>query len=114
MAFITDEIISEGGITGTSISATTITGTTIYGDGSNLTGINSSFNGGTVTGGTIFTNGISANTITITTTPTLNNTNTQILSINTSTGNVEYVDSTTLGSYSYGKGYAQSIGNYFL
>jgi len=37
--FITEEILSEGGITGTTISATTISGGTLYGDGSNLTGV---------------------------------------------------------------------------
>jgi len=39
--FITEEILSEGGITGTSVSATTISGGTFYGDGSNLIGVSS-------------------------------------------------------------------------
>jgi hypothetical protein len=58
--FISEEILSEGGITGTTIS-----GGTFYGDGSNLTGVSGggTFTGGTVTGFTEFTNGLSANTI---------------------------------------------------
>lgn len=64
MTFITDEILSEGGITGTTIS-----GGTLFGDGSNLTGISSSgtFTGGTVTGATNFTGSLSASTISATT-----------------------------------------------
>lgn len=60
MTFITDEILSEGGITGTTIS-----GGTLFGDGSNLTGVD--FTGGTVTGATDFTGGLTANTISATT-----------------------------------------------
>jgi len=57
--FISEEILSEGGITGTTIS-----GGTFFGDGSNLTGISAggTFTGGTVTGNTIFTQGVTANT----------------------------------------------------
>jgi hypothetical protein len=64
MTFIVDDILSEGGITGTTIS-----GGTLFGDGSNLTGISSSgtFTGGTVTGDTNFTGGLSASTISATT-----------------------------------------------
>jgi len=58
--FITEEIFSEGGITGTSVSATTY-----YGDGTNLTGV--IFTGGTVSGATNFTGGLTANTISATT-----------------------------------------------
>lgn len=60
--FITDNIISEG-----SISGVTISGNTFYGDGSGLTNVSATFNGGTVTGPTNFTNGLSANTISATT-----------------------------------------------
>ena len=47
--FITSNILSEGGITGTTISATTISSTsisgdTLYGDGSNITNISSTIN----------------------------------------------------------------------
>jgi hypothetical protein len=58
--FISENILSEGGITGT-----TINGGTFYGDGSNLTGVSGggTFTGGTVNGFTEFTNGLSANTI---------------------------------------------------
>lgn len=94
--FITEEILSEGGITGTSVSATTISGGTFYGNGSNLTDLPSTFTGGTVTGNTNFTGGLSANTFNIITIPTNNNTNTQILSRNSSTGDVEYTDSSVL------------------
>lgn len=59
--FITEEIFSEGGITGTSVSATTF-----YGNGSNLTGL-PTFTGGTVSGATNFTGGLNANTISATT-----------------------------------------------
>jgi hypothetical protein len=101
MTFITDEILSEGGLT-----ATTISGGTLFGDGSNLTGISSSgtFTGGTVTGATIFTAGLSATTLTFTTTPTNNNANTQILTRNSTTGDVEYRDSSSLGGGSIDTG----------
>jgi len=56
--FISEEILSEGGITGTSVSATTITGTNFSGDGSGLTNISATFNGGTVTGETTFTSNV--------------------------------------------------------
>lgn len=51
--FITSNILSEGGITGTTISATTISSTsisgdTLYGDGSNITNISSNTNTGNV------------------------------------------------------------------
>lgn len=53
--FISENIISEGGLTGTSISATTITGGSFSGDGAGLTNVPATFNGGTVTGATTFT-----------------------------------------------------------
>jgi len=89
----------NGTLNATTISATTISATTFYGNGSNLTGISSSgtFTGGTVNGSTVFTNGLSANTFNITTIPTNNNSNTQILSRNSTTGNIEYTDSTSIG-----------------
>lgn len=62
MTFITDEILSEGGITGTTIS-----GGTFYGNGTNLTGVPAEFTGGTVTGATNFTGGLTANTFSATT-----------------------------------------------
>ena len=60
--FITEEILSEGGITGTTIS-----GGTFFGNGSGLSSVTASFNGGTVTGGTNFTGGLTANTFSATT-----------------------------------------------
>ena len=47
--FISEEILSEGGITGTTIS-----GGTFYGDGSGLINVSATFNGGTVTNPTTF------------------------------------------------------------
>lgn len=60
-------------------------------------GSGGTFTGGTITGPTIFTSGLSANTITFTTTPTLNNSNTRILTVNSTTGDVEYRDASTIG-----------------
>lgn len=58
-----------------------------------------------VTGGTSVQNGFSANTITITTTPTLNNNLNQILGRNESTGVVEYRQVNTIGNnYTYVSG----------
>ena len=64
MPFTSDNILSEGNITGTTIVATTISAGTFYGSGVNLTGITSAavFTGGTVTGPTNFTAGLTANT----------------------------------------------------
>ena len=45
-------------------------------------------------------------------TPTLNNTNTDFLTRNTSTGNIEYSTPASNVFYAYGVGFAQSIGNY--
>jgi hypothetical protein len=65
------------------------------------------FTGGTVNGATVFTNGLSANTFNITTTPTNNNSNTQILSRNSSSGNIEYIDSSSISaSFNYGLSFA--------
>lgn len=76
-----------------------LSATTYYGDGSNLTGISGggTFTGGTVNGQTIFTNGLSANTINLTSTPINNDSNTQLLSRNPSTGEIEYTTSSVVG-----------------
>ena len=105
--FISEEILSEGGITGTTIS-----GGTFFGDGSGLTNVSATFNGGTVVGDTNFTAGLSANTFVVTSvsattvsfvaTPTNNNTNTQLLVRNSTTGNVEYRDSSSIGGSTTG------------
>ena len=55
------------------------------------------FTGGTINVNTNFTAGLSATTLNFTTIPTNNNTNTQVLTRNSTTGNVEYRDSTSLG-----------------
>jgi hypothetical protein len=69
---------------------------------SNLTGLTSVKASGTV----------SAATLTITSTPTNNNNNTEILTRNSTTGNIEYSTAPSQTFYPYGIGFAQSIGNY--
>ena len=56
------------------------------------------FTGGTINGETIFTDGLSANTINITTIPDENNDLIQILGRNTTTGDVEYRSVQTIGN----------------
>jgi hypothetical protein len=69
-----------------------------------------------VTGNTIVDGTISGGTMVITTTPTNENTNTQILSRNPTTGAIEYVDasSTPIGTYNYGISYTMFTGNYMV
>ena len=50
--------------------------------------------------------------INIAVTPTLNNSNTQILTRNSTTGDVEYSTAASTTFYPYGIGFAQAIGNY--
>ena len=52
----------------------------------------STISGGTVSGNTIFTSGVTGNSFNISSLPTNNNSNTQILTRNSTTGNVEYRD----------------------
>lgn len=52
---------------------------------------------------------ISGDTIVITSTPTNNNSNTEILSRNSTTGDVEYIDSSTIGGGSFNYGLANAI-----
>jgi len=52
----------------------------------------STISGGTVSGNTIFTSGVTGNSFNIFSTPVNNNTNSQILTRNSTTGNVEYRD----------------------
>lgn len=64
-----------------------------------------SISGGTISGGTMV----------ITSTPTNNNNNTQILSRNSSTGDIEYIDSTSIvATYNYGISYTMLTGNYMV
>jgi hypothetical protein len=66
-----------------------------------------------VSGNTVVTGGISGSSINITTTPTNNDNNTQILSRNPSTGNVEYIDGTKpVGAFNYGLANAIMTGNF--
>jgi hypothetical protein len=62
------------------------------------------FTGGTINADTIFTAGLSATTLNFTTTPTNNNANTEILTRNSTTGDVEYRDSSSLGGGSIDTG----------
>ncbi len=72
------------------------------------------FTGGTITGDTNFTGGLSATTLNFTTTPTNNNANTQILTRNSTTGEVEYrADSSITGGVNSGIVYAFA-NNYLL
>ena len=63
--------------------------------GVSVTGVTELFNnylplsGGTVTGATIFTSGLTANTFSLSTTPNTNTTNTDVLTLNQSTGVIE-------------------------
>ena len=60
----------------------------------------------TFTQGQVFTNGVSANTMTITSTPTTDNDNTQVLSRDPITGDIELVDTT---SFPFNYGLANAI-----
>jgi len=63
-----------------------------------------------------WTNQLSASTFTITSTPINNNSNTQVLTRNSSTGAIEYTDSSSLGGggFNYGLAVAISSGNYLI
>jgi hypothetical protein len=65
-----------------------------------------------VSGNTIVSGTISGSSLNLTTTPTLNNTNQQILTRNATSGNVEYSSPGSTAFYPYGIGFAQNIGNY--
>lgn len=80
-----------------SFTGGTVTGATNFTNGLTANTISATtyqnlplFTGGTVSGETKFTGGLSANTINILDTPTLNNSPTQILTRNTTTGRIEY------------------------
>jgi len=82
-------------ITGGTFSSNTLSLINNLGTIVDITGFTSgsgSFTGGTVSGETNFTGGLTANTINIVNTPTLNNTPTQILTRNTTTGEIQYTD----------------------
>jgi hypothetical protein len=57
---------------------------------------------GTINGNLLVTGTTSASTLTITSTPTLNNDNVQILTRNSTSGNIEYSDSTSANIFNYG------------
>jgi hypothetical protein len=97
-----------GGTISGSLTATTVSATTFYGNGSNLTGISGggSFSGGTVSNASVFTGGLSANTLTLTSVPVNDDTTTQILSRDATTGAVEYINLSAITSYNYGLSFA--------
>jgi hypothetical protein len=65
-----------------------------------------------IVGNNLVSGTISGSTLTITSAPTLNNANTQILTRNSTSGNIEYSSAASTAFYPYGIGFAQSIGNY--
>jgi hypothetical protein len=69
------------------------TGTAVFTNNSggtfNVTGLTTPFTGGTVAGSAIFTNGLTANTFDLSTTPNTNTTDTDVLVRNQSTGIIE-------------------------
>ncbi|MFY7886308.1 MAG: hypothetical protein ACOVOV_15835, partial [Dolichospermum sp.] len=80
-------------VTGGTYSAGTAVFTNNTGGTFSVTGFStstgSSFTGGTVSGATFFTNGLTANTFNLSTTPNTNTTNTDVLVRNQSTGAIE-------------------------
>lgn len=94
---ISGDTIIQSGLTATTISATTY---------QNLPT--------TISAGTKFVSGLTANTLNISTSPTLNNSTTQLLSRNSSSGNVEYTDAAqylnnTSTNQIYGSGFDGDI-----
>ena len=65
-----------------------------------------SFTGGTVSNASVFTGGLSANTLTLTSVPVNDDTTTQILSRDATTGAVEYINLSAITSYNYGLSFA--------
>ena len=80
-------------VTGGTYSAGTAVFTNNTGGTFSVTGFSNStgtsFTGGTVLGATIFTNGLTANTFALSSTPSTNTTNTDVLTLNQSTGVIE-------------------------
>lgn len=74
-----------------------------------LSGFTGSITGGTISSATRFTGGLSANTFSITTTPTNNNLNTQILTRNSTSGSVEYLDSSVIIALATPKGNVNEV-----
>ena len=78
-----------------------------------FTGTTGTINGNlTVTGNTITTGSISGASLNVTTLPTLNNANSDFLTRNSATGEIERSTPGNAVFYAYGLGFAQSIGNY--
>lgn len=97
---IKNGFISQGNsiINGTISVNGVISATTIYNNGQIISATTTNFTGGTISGATIFSNGLSSNTLNITSTPSQNNSNTQVLTRNSSTGQIEYRDSSSISS----------------
>jgi hypothetical protein len=99
-------------VTGGTYTNGTATFTNNTGGTFNVTGFStstgSSFTGGTVSGATVFTNGLSANTFTLTSVPVNDDTSTQILSRDATTGAVEYINYSAITAYNYGLSFAMA------
>ena len=70
--------------------------------GNNIIQLINTVTGWTVNGDLLVTGSSSASTVTLTSTPTFNNDNTQILTRNSTTGNIEYSDSSSAYVFNYG------------
>ena len=98
------------GTTGTINGNLTVTGNTSL---QSFTGRTGTINGNLmVTGNTITTGSISGASLNVTTLPTLNNANSDFLTRNSATGEIERSTPGNAVFYAYGLGFAQSIGNY--
>jgi hypothetical protein len=75
-------------------------------------GISSLFSGGTINSATFFNNGLSANTFSITTTPTNNDSPTQVITRNETTGQLESTSPQSPGLFNYGLANAIMTGNF--
>ena len=98
------------GTTGTINGNLTVTGNTSL---QSFTGRTGTINGNLmVTGNTITAGSISGASLNVTTLPTLNNANSDFLTRNSATGEIERSTPGNAVFYAYGLGFAQSIGNY--
>ena len=98
------------GRTGTINGNLTVTGNTSL---QSFTGTTGTINGNlTITGNTITAGSISGASLNVTTLPTLNNANSDFLTRNSATGEIERSTPGNAVFYAYGLGFAQSIGNY--
>ena len=96
---------SDGTMSGNSAFVATSQSAVVTYVGSKITGttITTSFSGGTIPNGTSFTSGLSANTLYLTTAPTYNPSDTQVLTYNSTTGLIDAAPLTGItSSFNYG------------